>query len=272
LPEPITPVRTTPLVSTFDEQAGRYDDRAGIPASAGTAVARALLASANAQADILVVELGAGTGEIGVHLTSLPIRYVGLDVSAPMLDLFRAKAGNVTPSLIVADCNHEWPLPDGGATAIFASRVIHLLDPEHVTRETLRVARSRGTLMLGRVLREPQSIKSRLRRRRHELLREAGFSPRDGEEGTRRVVDCCLAAGAQEMGRPVVAEWSGEATPATVIAGWEGLPRMGNQVVDVAMRAEILQELRQWAKAEFGDLERAQPFRERYAIDIVRLP
>ena len=259
-------------ITAFDEQAGRYDDRAGIPAGAGAAVARAILASANAQADNLVVELGAGTGEIGVHLASLPIRYLGLDVSAPMLDLFRAKAGDVTPSLIVADCNHEWPLPDGGATALFASRVIHLLDPEHVTREALRVARPRGTFILGRVLREPQSIKSRLRRRRHELLREAGFSPREGEEGTRRVLDCCLAAGAQEMGRSVVAEWSGEATPATVIAGWEGLPRMGNMAVDPLTRATILAELRQWARAEFGGLARAQPFSERYAIDVVRLP
>ena len=51
-------------------------------------------------ADDLVVELGAGTGEIGAHLARLPLRYVGLDSSPAMLDVFRAKAA---PCLTIAD-------------------------------------------------------------------------------------------------------------------------------------------------------------------------
>ena len=54
-------------------------------------MARAIVEQANAGADDLVLELGAGTGEIGVHLARLPVRYVGLDSSQAMLDVFRAR-------------------------------------------------------------------------------------------------------------------------------------------------------------------------------------
>ena len=219
-----------------------------------------------------MVELGAGTGEIGVHLARLPVRYIGLDSSPAMLDVFRAKGGMDSSSLLVADCNQPWPLPDASAAAVFASRVIHLLDPEHITRETVRVCRSAGYLILGRVLREPDSLKERLRRRRQELLVEAGITPRQGEEGTRRIVERCLAAGGESLGRREAAAWTGETTPATILAGWAMLSRIGSVPVDRVTRDEIVAELREWARAEIGDLDRPEMFRERYAIDVVRLP
>jgi hypothetical protein len=47
---------------------------------------------------------------------------------------------------------------------------------------------------------------------------------------------------------------------------------MGAIAVDPATRAEILDELRRWARAEFGALDYAETFSERYVIDVVRLP
>jgi ubiquinone/menaquinone biosynthesis C-methylase UbiE len=258
--------------STFDQQAPSYDARVGLPESVGAAVAAGIMACAELQTGDLVLELGAGTGEIGMHLARVPVRYVGLDSSPAMLDVFRAKGALGSSSLIVADCNQPWPLPDGSAAVVFASRVIHLLDPEHITRETVRICRSAGYLILGRVLRDPDSLKSRLRRRRQELLVEVAITPRQGEEGTRQVIERCLVAGGQSLGRRVVAEWTDATTPAQIIAGWETLSRMGSVLIDPVTRADILDELRHWGRAEFGDLDRPEAFRERYAIDVVRLP
>ena len=47
---------------------------------------------------------------------------------------------------------------------------------------------------------------------------------------------------------------------------------MGSFPVDPVTRSEILADLRDWARAEIGDLDRPEAFRERYAIDVVRLP
>jgi SAM-dependent methyltransferase len=257
---------------TFDEQAPRYDARVGLPASVGAAVAAAIMACAGLQTGDLVQELGVGTGEIGTHLARLPVRYVGIDTSAAMLQLFREKLGDWPALLLLADARQVWPLDDNEASVVFASRVIHLLDPEHVVSETLRVCRPGGWLMLGRVLRDGDGVKERLRRRRLELLQQAGVGPLRGREGARRVVEHCLSAGGESMGRRVVAEWRGAISPAEVIADWASLSRMGSVAVDPARRQEILAELQTWARAELGELDQPEAYRERYAIDLVRLP
>jgi ubiquinone/menaquinone biosynthesis C-methylase UbiE len=258
--------------STFDEQATRYDARVGLPESAAAAVAAGIKACAGLQAEDLVLELGVGTGEIGMHLVQLPVRYLGIDNSAEMLRLFRDKLGEQPASLLLADASQVWPLDDHAASVVFASRVIHLLDAKHVASETLRVCRPGGWLMLGRVLRDGDGVKERLRRRRLELLQQAGVGPLRGREGARRVIEHCLSAGAESMERRVVAEWSGAISPAEVIAGWTSLSRMGSVAVDPVSRQEILAELQDWAGAELGDLDQPETYWERYAIECVRLP
>jgi SAM-dependent methyltransferase len=258
--------------STFDAQAPRYDARAGLPASVGLAVAQAIVRRANAGADDLVLELGAGTGQIGVHLARLPVRYVGLDASAAMLAMFGAKAAEAAPSLVVADCDRRWPLSDGSVSVVVASRVIHLLQPNHVVRETMRVCRSGGLLILGRVVRDRAGATERLRRRRLDLLQAAGIAARQGEDGTRRVIDGSRALGGVSLGRQTFAKWTSVTTSREIIAGWESLSRMGSVPVDPVTRVEILAELRRWAQNEFGDLDRPQTSAAHYAIDIVRLP
>jgi ubiquinone/menaquinone biosynthesis C-methylase UbiE len=258
--------------NSFDEQATRYDARVGLPESAAAAVAAGIQAFAGLQAEDLVLELGAGTGEIGMHLVHLPVRYLGIDNSAEMLRLFRDKLGEQPASLLLADASQVWPLDDHAASVVFASRVIHLLDAKHVASETLRVCRPGGWLMLGRVLRDGDGVKERLRRRRLELLQQAGVGPLRGREGARRVIEHCLSAGAESMERRVVAEWSGAISPAEVIAGWTSLSRMGSVAVDPVSRQEILAELQDWARAELGDLDQPETYRERYAIECVRLP
>ena len=189
-----------------------------------------------------------------------------------MLRVFRTKVGDRRPSLIQADCDRAWPLRDGVAAVVFASRVAHLLNAAHVTRETLRVCHPAGWLVLGGVVRDQDGVKERLRRHRRDLLAAAGFAPRQGEGRTRHLAACCRAAGGTSLGRRIVAEWTGEMTPAAVIADWEPLSRMGAVAVDPVTRMEILAELRRWAVAEFGDLQRSAPFREQYVVEVVRLP
>jgi SAM-dependent methyltransferase len=258
--------------STYDPQAKQYDARAGLPPTVGAAVAQAIVDHAGVGASDLVVELGSGTGEVGAHLARLPIRYVGLDNSQPMLDVFRAKAADIAPTLVVADCDDAWPLLDGSAAVVFASRVSHLLRPDHVARESLRVCRPGGLLILGRVTRDHDAIKERLHRRRLVLLTAAGVPARRGQAGIGRVVAEVVAHGGESVGRQIVAEWTSETTPAVVLADWGALGRMGSVAVDAGTRETVLGELREWARSEFGDLDRSHASPVRYAIDIVRLP
>lgn len=222
--------------------------------------------------DDLVLELGAGTGEIGAHLAHCPLRYVGLDDAPAMLAIFAGKVAPGTPQLLVADCNAAWPLPDGIARVIFASRVIHLLHPEHVVREASRVCQAGGSLMLGRVSRDPESPKERLRLQRQHLLRAAGLQPRQGESGARQVIERLVQAGWVGQRRLPVAEWTSDVSASEILAGWETLSRMGSIDVESGTREEILHALREWAKREIGALDRPWPNHEQYVLDIVQRP
>jgi ubiquinone/menaquinone biosynthesis C-methylase UbiE len=256
----------------FETLAPGYDARAGLPSGVGAAIAKAIVHVGGVAADDPVLELGAGTGEIGAYLAKLAPGYVGLDDSPAMLDLFRAKSEPASPRLVVADANEPWPLPPASTQVIFASRVIHLLQPGHVVRETLRVSRPGAYLMLGRVQREPGSPRERLRQRRQYLLREAGMHPRQGESGSRNVVALLTQAGWTNLGRHEAAAWTAETSVNEVLAGWNTLSRMGSVEVDKGTREQILREIRDWAAREIGELDRLVSHQERYVLDIVQRP
>src|SRR5262249_1659069 len=156
---------------SFDEQAVSFDRRAGLPDAVCAAIAREVLALARAGATDLVLEIGAGTGQIGYHLCTGPARYLGFDASAAMLQVFgrRCRDGGRAASLLHADGRRRWPVDDGAARAIFGSRALHLLPVEHLVDEALRTAAPRGAaLIVGRVQRSPDSLRSVLRRQMHE--------------------------------------------------------------------------------------------------------
>lgn len=234
-------------------------------------MARAIVDRAGAAAGDLVLELGAGTGEIGVHLARPPIQYLGLDASAAMLEIFRAKAGETSPSLLVADADQPWPLPADSASVVFASRVIHLLQPNRVAREAKRVCRPAGLLILGRVVRDRGGIAERLRRRRLELLAAAGVTAPQGEVGTRRVIEACTALGGTSLGREVVAEWTIATTPNEILSAWDSHDRSGSAILDAASRETLRQELQAWAQQNLGDLDQPRVSPAHYAIDLVRM-
>src|SRR5262245_27498120 len=167
----------------FDGQAEQFDDRAGLEPSMGRAVAQAVLERSGAGADDLVLDIGPGTGALGLHFAALPCRYLDLDRSARMLEVFRRKLGP-SPALpvLLADGDRPWPIRDRAAAVVFASRVVHHLQARHFVREVFRACRPGGCLLLGRVTREPDSLPSRLQRQKRALLAEHGLRTRGGGE------------------------------------------------------------------------------------------
>ena len=218
----------------FDAQARGFDMRAGLPAGAARAVARAVLEIAAVGPDDLLVELGAGTGEIGQHLIE-SVSYVGVDRSGAMLELFREKLVSVDDTrvrLFCMDANRPWPVGDASAAVVFASRVTHLLDAEHLIAELQRVCRSGGHFLVGRVIRDPDGVKSRLRRQRRLMLRQQGVASRDAKEATERAFCELAACGAvrvePRVGRHMDGECVGGRDPGRV----EGGGRDGRQAAD----------------------------------------
>jgi ubiquinone/menaquinone biosynthesis C-methylase UbiE len=175
---------------------------------------------ARPEPDDLLVELGGGTGQIGQHLIE-SVRYIGIDRSEGMLEVFRKKLGRaaaVPVRLSHTDADGPWPVGDASVAVVFASRVAHLLDLEHLVAELRRVCRPGSYFILGRVSREPDALKSRLRRQRRLLLRQQGLAPRDAAQATERVIEQLLGWGARRVHARQIATWTVSASVREVLA------------------------------------------------------
>ena len=261
-------------MSRFDHEAATYDTRSGIPAEKRPAIVRALAAMSGITAGDVVLELGAGTGQLGACFPELGLNYVGLDASAPMLEVFeRRRSAGDSIRLIHADADGDWPVQAASVHAVFSSRAVHLFDLEHVVTETLRVTRRPGaTFTLGRVQRDEHSVRSVLRREMRAMLSARGFAPRDGERGQRRVLEAFRARGATPLGPVTAATWPDLRSAANVLDAWSGKPGLGGCDPPAAAKAAILADLRRWAAARFGSLDAPEAAKESYVLEGVRLP
>jgi len=234
-------------VPSYDAQATGYDRRVGL----GDEVCRAIADHVAARVgEDLCLEWGCGTGEIGAHLSTLT-RYTGFDRSAQMLEVFRQRRPEAT--LLQRDGNDPWPVPDGSAV-VFGSRSLHLLTPSHVASECRRVARR---VLLGRVERDPEGLRDRMRREMHRMLVARGYTPRDGRTRTRGL-SALLPFEAPRR----VATWTFDFSPDQAIQAWSGKPGLAGIVPKDSDKVAILTEL----SLAFGDPHARHRCREWYTV------
>jgi ubiquinone/menaquinone biosynthesis C-methylase UbiE len=262
----------------FDGQADCFDDRAGLEPAVGRKIAQAVLELSGSTAGDVILDVGAGTGAIGVHFATLSGRYLGLDLSQRMLQVFREKLGPLPRHMLLvrADSDHAWPIRDHALAVVFASRTAHHLQMQHFIREVVRTCRPGGYLILGQVTRDADSLPSRLQRYKRALLAEHGTHTRSGSQAIQRIVDACCTQGATALEQTTVARWTRTTTPRQLLAAWEGKPLLNSRVSGNAMspdqRTAIVNALTDSARHEFGDLDRPHEFSEAYTLQGVRLP
>jgi hypothetical protein len=159
---------------------------------------------------------------------------------------------------------------------VFASRVAHHLHAQHFVQEVFRVGRPGGQLLLGRITREPESLPGRLQRYKRTLLTEHGLRTGAGDQAIEQIVETCCLQGATPLPTLTAARWTRTASAGQLIAAWQEKPQLNSRVeghaLDANQRAVIVQALTDWARHEFGDLDRPYAFTQAYTLRSVRLP
>jgi len=238
-------------------------------------IARAVLQAGGVQSGDLVVEIGPGTGQIGVFL-SRSVDYIGLDLSAGMLDEFRRRLPGrelLNALLVRADAGRQWPLADSSARLIFSSRALHLLPIDHIVSEVFRIAIPGGaSLIIGRVERDRTSIRARMAREMMQRLRLRGFEAHQGEHQTKELTEACRLRGAQVLEPVAVAKWLVSTAPRQSIESWRLLKGLGGVPVPRPIRDRILNELEVWADQNLGGLDARAESSETYVLRALRIP
>jgi len=160
----------------FDRAAGYYDASRGLPAGVDELVADRIEAAVGPRARLL--ELGVGTGRVALPLHRRGRRIVGVDLSLPMLDRYRAKAaalGLPPPAVLRADAT-RLPFRDTCVDAVLEVHVLHLVPAwREALAEARRVLVPGGVVLIGRGGRDHgEGPREKLRRRFDELAVAAG--------------------------------------------------------------------------------------------------
>lgn len=266
---------SSPLTSrvSFDGQAGDFDLRAGLPAGVAPRVAAALAELALTRRGV-ILDLGAGTGQIGEHLARGRSRYVGMDVSGPMLAVFRRKLGPGSGSTLVrADAGVPWPIAGGRVDLVFLSRAAHLLPPAVLVEESLRVASPQGALIVfGGVRSEPESLRAVLRREMRRLLAEHGVEARRADDSRLRLAEALEERGGEILPERTAASWSVVHRAEDSLAAWRAKSGLGGRAVTPEIQDSVLRRLEGWIRERYGSLDVAREATERYELAAVRLP
>ena len=134
----------------FDRAAGYYDQSRGLPGGVDELVADRIEAAVGRDGRLL--ELGVGTGRIALPLHRRGRRIVGVDLSVPMLDRYRAKAaalGLPPPVVLRADAT-RLPFRDACVDAVLEVHVLHLVpDWRQALAEARRVLVPGGMVLVG---------------------------------------------------------------------------------------------------------------------------
>jgi ubiquinone/menaquinone biosynthesis C-methylase UbiE len=261
----------------FDDQAGGFDSRAGLPDDVSRHIAHTVLALAAPGDERILLDVGAGTGEIGTHLAGSSRRYLGVDLSGPMLRIFRSKlegdtdAADARAWLAEANANVAWPIRSDTAALLFMSRSVHLLEPRHVATEALRVlGTGGGPIVFGRIRRAPDSLRARMRGEMRRLLGQAGIQGRNGAKGSKAAVSFLEAAGARAVAPRVVARWPVHDTPSGSLLSWSRKSGLAGVPVSDKIKDEVMSQLENWARGNFGDLEAESRSEECYEILVIQ--
>ena len=175
--------------------------------------------------------------------------------------------------MILADGGGRWPVEDRSVKVFFSSRAIHLLPAGHVVAEAFRAASSGGArLIVGRVQRARESLRTRLRHEMRGRLRELGFEPVEGRSREQEVLATCCARGARPLEPLAAAAWPASYSAESILEAWRGKSGLAGLDVPASIKDSVLSALECWVTENFGSPGTQHESEEKYVLEGVQLP
>jgi SAM-dependent methyltransferase len=255
-------------LSGFDAIAADFDCFRALPAEVPAAIRNAVWGAVGSNPVARVLDLGAGTGRIGVAFVSAGDAYVAVDPSARMLAKFAEKArtgGGHAPVLVQAD-GLMLPFPRASFEAVLMVQVVSGSPVwRRILMEARRVLCPGGCLILGRTIQPRGGLDARMRDRLVGILSEmgivAGRPGADRDEAFAR-----LAGEAARADRRAVAQWVSKRTPEDFLSRHSTGARFA--ALPEGVKVQALERLARWAMDVFPSLQTEVWEEHSFEIDI----
>jgi ubiquinone/menaquinone biosynthesis C-methylase UbiE len=262
------PKAGAPPISPYDAVAASFDRHRALPPGVAAAIRGAVLAAIRRPSPRLL-DLGAGTGRIGLAFVAAGDDYLGVDLSFGMLREFARRADGQdgpAPRLIQTD-GRALPFADGMFDAVLLIQVLGAAqNRQELMAEARRVLRLPGLLIIAMTTLPAVGLDTRMKEHLKLVLAEMGIAPYhvSGREHLRHLEHSL----SQPCERLVAAAWRVERTPRAFLdrqrtgAHFSTLPE--------STREEALCRLSRWAAATFGSLDAAVSERHEFELRVFR--
>ncbi len=131
----------------FDQAADFYDETRGFPPGEDLKAVAHLVKIGNLKRDSRILEVGIGTGRVGIPLVNHVDRLYGVDLSIPMMQQLQTKPGSERVALAQADAL-TLPFADASFDSVIVVHVFHLVaDCAAAMREVARVLKPEGHML-----------------------------------------------------------------------------------------------------------------------------
>jgi SAM-dependent methyltransferase len=238
---------------SFDRAAGYYDKTRGLTPEAAAEVQAVLADELHHRGPVL--EVGVGTGRIGLLLYEEGIDLTGVDLSEAMLNRLAQNAGGAPPFPVAAADATALPFEDGAFGAALTCHVLHLIPAwKQVIGEIARVVKA-GGLYLNDLGGWQQMSGPRVDLMQH-FADEAGFEMNArGANDVRDVTEVMASLGGSERRLHTIPLQEATTYEEIIKRLENGTWSCTWQATEAARRAAG-ERLRSWAKSRYGDLDR----------------
>jgi len=234
------------LLHAYDIVAPGFDRHRRLPNGVPETIRAAILKVLSSPAPRLL-DVGAGSGRIGAAFVAAGDDYVGVDLSAGMLNEFAARE---RVACLVQANGERLPFRDAAFDAVLLIQVFGGLSGwRKVVAEARRVLRPRGAIIVGRTRMPPDGIDARMKQQLDSILEAQCGRPRTN---VRNDVTQWLETNSVSNVTVTAATWTATRSPRGFIERHSGGARFTQLAAPAKTRA--MSELARWATATFGSL------------------
>ena len=201
-----------------------------------------------------VLEVGVGTGQLGLPLAEAGVPVIGLDLARPMMEKLVEKAGGRSPfPLVQADATRS-PFHDEAFGGAYLRWVLHLIPAwRNALAEIVRVVRPGGVLLTS--LGSYGGPRSEIQERFAELTGVSIEPPGLTWDGYDELDAAATALGLVPRALAPIPETGREGLGAFIDAIAENRYSWTWKIEDPDLLARTAAEVRRWAEERYGPLE-----------------
>lgn len=258
---------------SFDQVAAIYDATRGLPEGVGERVAACILDATHADGNTRVLELGIGTGRIGLPLAASGAPYTGVDISEAMMDVLRAKAAENLPNLTLVNADVTYlPFGDASFDVVLTVHLLHLVsDWRAALAEARRVTMPEGYFVMGHNNQSDDDAYSVLRRQWATFVREAGGELRPAN-GSWDAVDAELTTLGCQTAVYRAAWWETEMAPSELLDQQRSRTYSHSWNLPDDLLEAVYQRMVAFATECYADLDKPRTHQAEFLLSVSRWP